>query len=47
MDFCVVNGEMAQYMQRMLPKHMIEPEIGVSTVGIARTLGTIVDIPLE
>ena len=25
--FCIVNGEMAQYMQRILPKHVIAPEI--------------------
>ena len=32
--FCVANGEIAQYMQRMLPKHVIAPEIGSTTAGL-------------
>ena len=45
--FCVVNSEMAQYVQRVLPKHVIAPEIGSTTEGLARPLGTTADNPLE
>ena len=44
--FCIVNGEMAQYMQRILPKHVIAPEIGSTTAGLVRTLGSTADFPL-
>ena len=45
--FCVVNAEMAQYVQRMLLKHMIAREIGNTTARLARSLGNTVDSPLE
>ena len=45
--FCIVNIEIAQYVQRMLPKHVIMPEIGNTTAGLARPLGTIADNPLK
>ena len=41
--FCVVNAEMAQSMQRMLPKHVIAAEIGSTTAGLARPLGATAD----
>ena len=47
LDLYIINGEVAQYMQRMLPKHVIEPEIGSTTAGSIRPLGTTVDSPLE
>ena len=45
--FCIVNGAIAQYVQRMLPKHVIAPEIGNTTAGLASPLGTTADSPLE
>ena len=45
--FWFANSEMAQYMQRMLPNHVIAAEIGSTTAGLARPLGATVDIPLE
>ena len=43
MKFCVANGEIAQYMQRMLPKHVIAAEIGSTKIGLANPLGTTAD----
>ena len=31
--FCIANGEIGQYMQRMMPKHVIAPDIGSTTEG--------------
>ena len=45
MKFCVANGEMAHYMQRILPKHVIAVEIGSTTAGLKIPLGTIADSP--
>ena len=45
--FCVANGEIAQYVQRMLPKDMIAAEIGSTTEGLAGLLETSADSPLE
>ena len=36
--FYVVNIEMAQSVQRILPKHVIATEIGSKTAGLARPL---------
>ena len=47
MKFCVVNAEMAQSVQRMLPKHVIAAEIGSITAGLARPLEATADSPLE
>ena len=47
MKFCIANGEIDQYMQRMLAKHVIAPEIGSTTAGLIRPLGTTPDSPLE
>ena len=33
-------------MHRMMPKHVLAPEIGSTTVGLARLLVTTVDTPL-
>ena len=45
-EFCFENGEIAQYIQRMLPKHLIAAEIGSTTVEISRPLETTADSPL-
>ena len=45
--FCVVLSEMAQSVQRMLPKHVIAAEISSKTAGLARPLGATADSPLE
>ena len=44
--FCIANSEIAQYVQRMQPKHVIAAEIGSTTTGLARSLGTTADSPL-
>ena len=46
-EFCVANGRIAQYIQRMLPKHVIELEIGSTTAGLTRILGTTAESSLE
>ena len=33
-EFCVANGEMAQYVHRMTPKYVMAPEIGRKTAGL-------------
>ena len=45
--FCIVNGKITHYMQKMLPKHVIMPEIGSTTAKLARQLWTKADSPLE
>ena len=45
--FYIANAEMAQSMQRMLPKHVIAVEIGSTTAGIARSLGAKEDSSLD
>ena len=47
MNFCIDNGEMDQYMHKMMPKHVIALEIGSIAVGLSRLLGTTADSPLE
>ena len=44
---CIANDEIAQYMQRMLPKHIIVPEIGSTTAGLTSPLGTTADSPFR
>ena len=44
--FCIANSTIAQYMQRILPKHVIAPEISSTTAGLVRTLGSTADFPL-
>ena len=44
---CVANGEMAQYMHRMMLKHVIAPKIGSRMTGLSRPLGTTAYNPLK
>ena len=45
--FCIANGKMAQYMHRMMPKHVIAPDIGSIITRLSILLGTMVQSPLE
>ena len=47
MKFSIANSEMAQYVHRVMPKHMIAPEVGSTTAGLARPLETTTDSSLE
>ena len=46
-NFCIANGEMAWYVQRMLLKHAIAPEIVSTIVGLTKPLGITADSPLQ
>ena len=50
-EFCVANGEMAQYVHRMMQKYVIAPEIGSKTAGLVIPLHYLMyntsDSPLE
>ena len=45
--FCVASGEMAQQVHIIMPKHVIVPEIGITTIGLAHLFRTTADSPLE
>ena len=47
MKFCVANGEMAQYVHRIMPNYVIVQDIGSTAVELSNPLGTTVDSLLQ
>ena len=46
-ELCIANSEIAQCLQRMLPKHIIALEIDSTTAGLISPLETTADSPLD